>query len=63
MCKNQKECKYNEGNNLITCPVNKPILCPDYSCVSESTGCNNIKFPICPPHIPYKCWNNECRKI
>ena len=60
--KNQKECKYNEGNNLITCPVNKPILCPDYSCVSESTGCNNIKFPICPPHIPYKCWNNECRK-
>ena len=59
--KDKKECQFNEGNNLITCPVNKPILCYDYSCVDEESDCNG-KIPICPPHIPFKCWNNECRK-
>ena len=46
--KDKKKCEFNEGNNQITCPVNKPILCYDYSCVDEENECNG-RIPICPP--------------
>ena len=59
---NNKECDYIQGGISITCPNSKPILCPDLSCVSLSGECNTDYIPICPPHKPYQCWNNECRK-
>ena len=59
---NNKECEYVQGGISITCPNSKPILCPELSCVSKSSECNLKYIPICPPHKPYQCWNNECRK-
>ena len=53
-------CKYVQGGISITCPRTKPILCPDYECVEQSSDCN-VNVPSCPPHKPYQCWNNECR--
>ena len=53
-------CDFVQPTLLITCPRSKPILCPDFACVSKSNDCSS-NIPICPPHKPYKCWNNECR--
>ena len=56
------DCQYVQGGLSITCPKTKPILCPDLSCVAKSSECNTNYIPLCPPHKPYQCWNNECRK-
>ena len=57
----QESCKFIQGYKNLVCPKNKPILCPDYECVSTFSSCKK-NYPICPPHKPYQCWNNECRK-
>jgi hypothetical protein len=57
-----KDCQYVQGGIPITCPNSKPILCPDLSCVEKSSNCSTVYIPKCPPHKPYQCWNNECRK-
>ena len=57
----QESCKFIQGYKKLVCPKNKPILCPDYECVSTFSICKK-NYPICPPHKPYQCWNNECRK-
>ena len=66
-----EDCSFIQGGLSITCPKTKPILCPDLSCVSKGTECkveeadqidNPFKLPTCPPHKPYQCWNNECRR-
>ena len=57
----QESCKFIQGYENLVCPKNKPILCPDYECVSTFSQCKK-NYPICPPHKPYQCWNNECRK-
>ena len=43
----------------IICPTGR-TLCPDLDCVLSKDSCNAL-VPTCPPHKPYKCWNNECR--
>ena len=58
---NAEQCKYIQGNNVITCPLDKPVLCPDLSCVSNSDMCVITNTTLCPPYAPYQCWNNECR--
>ena len=67
IAKDNDACQYVQGGLSITCPNTKPILCPDLSCVSKSSECNLYNsetdfIPKCPPHKPYQCWNNECRK-
>ena len=57
----QENCKFIQGYKKFVCPKNKPILCPDFECVSTFSSCKK-NYPICPPHKPYQCWNNECRK-
>ena len=57
---NIESCKYVQKAVQISCPITKPILCPDFSCVEKSSECSSY-IPSCPPHKPYKCWNNECR--
>ena len=57
----QESCKFIQGYKNLVCPKNKPILCPDFECVSTFSLCKK-NYPICPPHKPYQCWNNECRK-
>jgi len=62
--KSIEECQFVKAENKITCSDKTPILCPDLSCVDEISKCadsliNNIK---CPPNIPYRCSNNECRR-
>ena len=59
---NNEDCQYVQGGTSITCPNTKPILCPDFSCVSKSSECNINYIPKCPAHKPYQCWNNECRR-
>ena len=59
--KSQDKCKFIQGYQNMVCPKNKPILCPDFECVSTFDLCRQ-NFPVCPPHKPYQCWNNECRK-
>ena len=56
------DCQYVQGSVSISCPNTKPVLCPDYSCVEKSSECRLDYIPKCPPHKPYQCWNNECRK-
>ena len=57
----QESCKFIQGYKNLVCPKNKPILCPDFECVSTFSLCKK-NYPICPPHKPYQCCNNECRK-
>jgi hypothetical protein len=59
--KSQENCKFIQGYKNLVCPKNKPILCPDFECVSTFSSCKE-NYPTCPPHKPYQCWNNECRK-
>ena len=58
---NAEQCKYIQGNSIITCPLDKPVLCPDLNCVSNSDMCVITNTTLCPPYAPYQCWNNECR--
>ena len=53
-------CKYVQKGLSMSCPKTKPILCPDFSCVTKSSECSSY-IPSCPSHKPYQCWNNECR--
>ena len=57
---NLESCEYVQKGLSISCPKTKPILCPDFSCVSKSSDCSSY-IPSCPSHKPYQCWNNECR--
>ena len=57
---NRDSCDYVQDAIDIICPRSKPILCPDFACVSKSSDCSSY-IPSCPSHKPYKCWNNECR--
>ena len=57
---NIESCTYVQKAISITCPKSKPILCPDFACVEKSSDCSP-NIPTCPPHKPFKCWNNECR--
>ena len=58
---NLDSCQYVQKGLSITCPKTKPILCPDFSCVTKSSECSSY-IPSCPSHKPYQCWNNECRE-
>jgi hypothetical protein len=59
-----EECKFNFAENKVSCPIEKPILCSDLTCVDEFSKCDfsltNKEY--CPNNSPYKCPNNECRR-
>ena len=57
---NFESCSFVQESISINCPKSKPILCPDFACVEKSSDCSSY-IPTCPPHKPFKCWNNECR--
>ena len=59
---NTEECKYVQQSAEVICPKTKPQLCPDFSCIASGASCSKY-VPSCPPHKPYKCWNNECRAL
>ena len=59
--KTEEGCEFVQGFKQFTCPTDHPILCPNLSCVTKSEDCS-LNVPQCPPHKPYQCWNNECRK-
>jgi hypothetical protein len=59
---NNEECKFVQQAVEVVCPTSKPLLCPDFACVTKSEDCSKY-IPSCPPHKPYKCWNNECRAL
>ena len=60
MAINLDSCAFIQKRINIVCPKDKPILCPDYACVSKSSECSTY-IPTCPNHKPYQCWDNECR--
>jgi hypothetical protein len=57
---NLDSCRFIQKRINIVCPKEKPILCPDYACVTKSSECSAY-IPTCPNHKPIQCWDNECK--